>query len=683
MRFITYFAPFLIWIAGFLDPLYSSFAVNLNSTTGKYYLGHYLEILEDPRGLMTFDNVSSRENAKSFVQSRKKIPNFGFSDSVFWVKFTLYNPQRYLREYYLEYSQPLTDEVDLYYRNETGKLMIKSTGDHVTFNNRDFDFHNYIFKVPVGAGLNTYYMRIQTTSSVTINMKLYNSNSLIKMMNAEVSWLGFYYGIMIVMLISNLFVFINIRDINYLFYSIYIFSFILFQFTLNGLSFQYIWPNSVWWANGSPAVFMGTISLTGLFFTRHFLRTWIITKFWDTALLICGVLVVISTGISFFSYKYGIRLGSIVGMILLITMLITSFVCLQRGDRAARFYLIAWFLFLLGSIMKVLQSNGLIDSNFLTIWGQQIGAGIDVTLLSLALMDRFKIIKQENETTQKEFINIQKHYSDSLEMTVENRTHELIIERNKLQLTNKTMEYELSLARSIQQKLIPSHIKSDKIAALYKPMILVGGDFYDIIHFENSKKTGIFISDVAGHGVQAAFITSMIKTVLLQSPDKLTDPALLLSHLNDFLVSQTIQGFVTMYYGIFDPDSRVLTFANAGHPSPYIITDTVEEIQAYRSIPTGIMDNVKLQGIERTYQNSTKSIPPKSKILFCTDGLTECVKVTEPLRQFELFGMNEVFLKNRAVSCNVFIDNLYNALLEFRKDQFFADDICAVCLDVD
>jgi len=675
-------APLVLFFSSLLSPLYPGFVVNLNPSVEKYHMGHYLEILEDVAGTMTYEEISSAEAKSLFVQSKEKIPNFGFSDSVFWVKFTVHNPARYLQEYYLEYSQPLTDKVELYYRDVTGKTIVKSVGDHVAFDKRDFDFHNFIFTLPVNAGLNTFFMRVHTTSAATIHMTLYNSTSLIGMMNTEKIWLGFYYGIMIVMLISNLLIFISLRDINYLLYSIYIFTFILFQYTLNGLSFQYLWPNWVWWADDSPAVLMGLASLTALIFTRYFLRTWENSILVDSALLFLGMLLVISIGISLFSYKYGIRLGTSIGTVLLITMLIAGFVCLQRGNRAARFYLIAWFLFLVGSILKALQSNAIVSTNFITLWGQQIGAGIDVTLLSLALMDRFNIMKEQNEAAHAELIGMQKTYSDSLEVTVENRTRELLLERNKLQSRNKVMEYELSLARSIQQKLIPLEIKPQNVAALYKPMILVGGDFYDIFHFDDSPKVGIFISDVAGHGVQAAFITSMIKTVLLQSPAKLHDPALLLAHLNDFLAGQTIQGFVSIYYGIFDPETRKLTFANAGHPSPCIVTDAVEEIKSYRTIPTGILDTEGMKKINRSFQNKTKKIPPGSKIVFYTDGLTECTPVDKPFLFFEQNGMKDCFLKNRNHPPHVFINNLYNNLLEFRQDNTFSDDICVICLDV-
>ncbi|MDH4198774.1 MAG: SpoIIE family protein phosphatase [Spirochaetia bacterium] len=672
----------LLILSGFMSPVRAGFVVNIYDAMGKYRLGHYLEILEDPSRQMTFEQISSPKARNLFVESQSEIPNFGFSDSVFWVRFRLLNSAKYSKEYYLEFSQPLTDHITIYYLDENGSYKTKKAGDNLPFLKRDIDFHNFIFQLPVHSGMNTYYLRIDTTSSVTIDMKLFSHAALLDMMNSVKTWLGFYYGIMMVMLLYNLFIYLTFRDINYLYYATYILSFIIFQFTLNGLSFQYLWPNSIWWANQSPAILMGIISLTGLIFTRYFLRTWENARLWDNVLVALSIPVGLSIIVSVFSYKYGIRFGTIIGPVLLATMLITGFVCLLRGDRAARYYLLAWSFFLVGSILKALQSNGIVASTFITIWGQQIGSAIDVTLLSLAMMDRFNLIKVENEKNQFELIEIEKLQSESLEKTVQTRTNELLIERNKLQSRNKIMEYEISLARSIQQKMIPVEIKQGNIAAMYHPMIMVGGDFYDIISFKDSSKTGIFMSDVAGHGVQAAFITSMIKTVLLQSRDKLGNPAELLAHINDFLTGLNIQGFITIYYGIYDPADRSLIFSNGGHPSPYIISDDVRELKGYRTIPVGIMDNEGMNRMGRIFQNDTRQLPPGSKLLLYTDGITECTPVSDWHKSFDQHGLKEVFLNHKDEPCHIFLNSLFNSLVNFRGDNAFSDDICAVCLDI-
>ncbi|MEI7652004.1 MAG: DUF1501 domain-containing protein, partial [Verrucomicrobiota bacterium] len=92
----------------------------------------------------------------------------------------------------------------------------------------------------------------------------------------------------------------------------------------------------------------------------------------------------------------------------------------------------------------------------------------------------------------------------------------------------------------------------DMHATLDNRMEEVGGDFYDFINFRDSEKIGIFISDVSGHGVPAAFITSMIKTTILQSGERKENPAELLTYINDLLHNQTGGNFITTFYGIFN-----------------------------------------------------------------------------------------------------------------------------------
>ena len=73
----------------------------------------------------------------------------------------------------------------------------------------------------------------------------------------------------------------------------------------------------------------------------------------------------------------------------------------------------------------------------------------------------------------------------------------------------------------------------------------VGGDFYDFYRFRDYRDLGIFLSDVSGHGVSAAFITSMVKTIILQSGYKRNNPAALLSYINKMLLGRTAGNFVT------------------------------------------------------------------------------------------------------------------------------------------
>ncbi|PKL39739.1 MAG: hypothetical protein CVV44_05825 [Spirochaetae bacterium HGW-Spirochaetae-1] len=273
--------------------------------------------------------------------------------------------------------------------------------------------------------------------------------------------------------------------------------------------------------------------------------------------------------------------------------------------------------------------------------------------------------------------------SESLEKKVRERTRELEQERNRFKKRNELLEKELTLARKIQQQLIPHPWPTSYIASLYKPMEQVGGDFYDFLKFRSSDRIGIFLSDVSGHGVPAAFITSMVKTIILQSGPRREDPAMLLTYLNDLLINQTGENFITAFYGIYDPATRVILFANAGHHAPFIITDdAVKQLNGKRSMPLAIVDNGSLEKMNKRYCNNEAVLEKNSKVLFYTDGLTETTRYNDTSLYFDDEVLEGVLLRQKGEHCRDFVDNIMKDLVQFRGSESFEDDICLICLDV-
>jgi len=273
--------------------------------------------------------------------------------------------------------------------------------------------------------------------------------------------------------------------------------------------------------------------------------------------------------------------------------------------------------------------------------------------------------------------------SETLDRRVKERTRELEQERNRFKVRNEVMERELTLARQIQEQLIPHPYPNSFIASMYKPMEQVGGDFYDFLKFRDSNKIGIFLSDVSGHGVPAAFITSMVKTLILQSGPRREDPAELLSFLNSLLINQTGGNFITAFYGILDPDERTLLFSNAGHHAPIAITaDSIYPVNGSRSIPLAVMDNEVLEKAGKAFSNSQVVLEEKSKLILYTDGLTETTAKNNQSVYFEDDVLNDVFREIRGQESRAFVEELISRLIMFHGSSSFDDDICLVCVDV-
>jgi serine phosphatase RsbU (regulator of sigma subunit) len=345
--------------------------------------------------------------------------------------------------------------------------------------------------------------------------------------------------------------------------------------------------------------------------------------------------------------------------------------------------MVAWTLLLIGAGAFALQNAGLLPFNFFTRYGHQIGSAAEVILLSMALADRINILKQEKARAQEDMILMQKTYSDSLERTVQERTLELEVEKNKLKAINESMEQEILLASRIQESLIPSESPTENICSLYRPMKMVGGDFYDFLKFRDPNKVGIFLSDVSGHGVPAAFITSMVKTIILQAGERKKNPSKLLLYLNEILMDQTAGNFITAFYGIFDRRDRTFLFSSAGHCPPFLIHGgNIEQIKGHKGIAIAIVDNNVLHERGKEYKNSKITLPLNSKLLLYTDGLVETRPFNDGGRYFEDDDMMAILRESENLRCGAFIDNLYSRLIQFRGGDSFEDDVCLICLDV-
>jgi serine phosphatase RsbU (regulator of sigma subunit) len=284
-------------------------------------------------------------------------------------------------------------------------------------------------------------------------------------------------------------------------------------------------------------------------------------------------------------------------------------------------------------------------------------------------------IENFSKQTTKQQLIIEEH-NLLLEKKIEERTVEL-------KTKNEIMLKELELARNIQNQLIPNRSPREFIFSLYSPMEMVGGDFFDFINFQNQNKIGIFISDVSGHGVPAAFITSMLKGTIHQSGDKINNPSELLLHINDALKNQTDGNFITAFYGIYDTSNKSFLYSSAGHNQPYVFNNNqADMLSGKKGIPLTTMSNEFLKSINKSYVNNEITLPSNSKLLLYTDGLTEATSKNDINIDFENSVMSNILMKNADKKSDEFIKTLFDKLIEFRGCLNFEDDVCLICMDI-
>src|SRR5579863_945803 len=181
------------------------------------------------------------------------------------------------------------------------------------------------------------------------------------------------------------------------------------------------------------------------------------------------------------------------------------------------------------------------------------------------------------------------------------------------------MSGEAREARAIQQALLPKAspaIPGYTVSGLSIPVGAVGGDWYDFIPMDKGR-WGLVLADVSGKGTAAALLMSATRGILRSLVEAACTPGEVLSKLNRLLVEDFPAGrFVTMVYGVLDPAKRTLTFANAGHLRPLLITGTSAQfLDVERGIPLGLGPG--------DFSEVKVSLPERSRLVFYSDGITE------------------------------------------------------------
>ena len=180
------------------------------------------------------------------------------------------------------------------------------------------------------------------------------------------------------------------------------------------------------------------------------------------------------------------------------------------------------------------------------------------------------------------------------------------------------IENELDIARKMQLQILPAgapQVRHLRMSAAYQPMTAVAGDFYEFVPIDEMR-LGILVADVAGHGVSAALIASMIKVAMQSVVSVAADPGAVLGGLNRVLSGQLRGQLVSAAYLWLDTENRTARYSAAGHP-PLLrwSRDGLERIES-NGLLFGMLE-------ECAYPVRTMTIEPGERFLLYTDGVIE------------------------------------------------------------
>jgi signal transduction histidine kinase len=442
-------------------------------------IGRNVQILEDKNNTLTPEQVI---NSKDFVASTRAVPVLGISKSSFWLKFKVCN-QTDLSALALELATPTLDSVKLYsfVGNAFSSL---PTGEYVPWYNRVYKSQNYIFNLYIPRNeTRLFLLKISASDPIEVPLMLGTSQTIIESNLIKNLIFGLYAGIILVMFFYNLFIYFTTRDRSYLYYILYIITVGLTQACLQGYLKEFFYAESPVFANFMMVLIPASSGMTAIVFLCNFMQMRKFTPVLNTIIWITfGVYcVVIALGVA---KQYQLAAQIMQGNVglLAIIVFVTGFRISQKGYRPAKFFMIAWTVFLASVIVFVLRNAGVLEYNDFTYYSLEIGSSLEIVLLSFALADKINIFRKEKDESQAQALRalqenerIIREQNVFLEAKVDERTTEL-------KETNTELNKTLKEPKEAETQLI----ESEKMASLGQLTAGIAHEINNPINFVTS-----------------------------------------------------------------------------------------------------------------------------------------------------------------------------------------------------
>ncbi len=398
--------PFLIPAVLLLSPAVDGAANTLTDEKIIAFPGSNAGILMDSTRALSILQVASPEYAPEFRKSRETVPNLGYTRSAVWIRFTVKN-LTFTDLWVLQAAFPDMDNVELY-TGDASDWEVRESGHLLPFSARKIVNRNLLFYLSLPFGKEkTFYLRYQNRMGMTIPLRLYSSQQYQTYALGEQLVFGIFFGFMLVLTLYNLILYIKVRESGYLYYFMYVTGYGLFQFSLYGLAYQYLWPDWTRWDNHNIPFFLAFAFACRIPFTMSVLDSKGNAPRWHRVLkglLPVPILFAAYQGLQILGWlppALALGPGAALGASALyfsaftVAVFMINVRCLGKKVPAARTFMIAWIFMVSGLILYAFKCLGLLPSNTFSEYSILFGTVGEMCLLFIGLGERIQAIKSE------------------------------------------------------------------------------------------------------------------------------------------------------------------------------------------------------------------------------------------------------------------------------------------------
>lgn len=320
-----------------------------------HYIFSYgeIEYLEDKTNVLTLTDILKPSVNSKFLINEKYTPKNYHTNSAYWYKFKIKHKEASEKNWILEFFDQSINNFTLFVPDSNSNYHAYHSGTAYPFSKREYQHKNFIYELSNDSNAElTYYVRIKSAQSVTAIIVLRDIRWFVKYALNEYLFFGLFYGMVIVFSLYNLLMFFAVRQIQYLYYVLYNLSIGLYEMSLDGIAFQYLWPDSPLWNEYGIGLALYLSSVFGLMFTLSFLYAK--TKAPKLYRLIIAVIVIRTLFFVVCIFNTHLFNYKLIEFIPLLVAYGTGIYIWKKGHHPAMFFVIGYSFLVIGFLIKIL-----------------------------------------------------------------------------------------------------------------------------------------------------------------------------------------------------------------------------------------------------------------------------------------------------------------------------------------
>ncbi|MFT7108724.1 MAG: signal transduction histidine kinase/CheY-like chemotaxis protein [Psychrobacter glaciei] len=369
-------------------------------------LGANIKYLVEEDSSINLEYLVANLNTIDWKVSQGETPNFGFNLKPHWFWVTVSNESLKSVSWLLQVYYPLIDFIDVYHLKSDGSMHQWHTGDRLPYNSRPIDHPDFLFPLELGFLEQTQLLiRIKNAGAMQAPMKLWNEREFFKLVQKETIPQGIFFGLFMVLILYNLFLYLSTRDLSFLYYVVFASGFLLYFMTVHGYGFQYLWSDSIIFQQYGIYLFI-SMTLFGMSeFTINFLN--ITKKYGITYLMLRAITIATALcllSLLFIPYKITIQIIVLITFYASVISTIVGIKGIKDKGTSASLYASGWIVLAVGFIILVLDKFAIIPSSEYTALSAPISVVIFSLLLSFALGYRIQEERKNRMIAEKNFV---------------------------------------------------------------------------------------------------------------------------------------------------------------------------------------------------------------------------------------------------------------------------------------